>query len=350
MFAIQDEIARTIVSTLRTTFLAEVTDPTPRRYTESLVAYGLYLRGRYSWNKRNAEGVLEAITYFEQAIAADPKYALAYSGLSDSYALQVDYRRVPVAEGLNRAREYARQALALDDTIAEAHTSLGWVLFIYDWDWHAAARTFRRAVELNPGYATGRQWYSFVLAALGYVDQALVEGHAALELDPASVSIRRSLGWLYYYARRFDTALDHLRRAIAMNPTSQETYRLLGLALTQQGSYDQAERALREAIAIPEESSYAPAALGYLLARRGDRPAAEAIIAELEVRSRSEYVSPVAFQMVYLGLENHEQSFAWLERAYDERRGWLAYLKVEPMLDPLRADSRFGEFVRRMKL
>ena len=330
--------------------LAEVTDPTPRRYTESLVAYGLYLRGRYSWNKRNAEGVLEAITYFEQAIAADPKYALAYSGLADSYALQVDYRRVPVAEGLNRAREYARQALALDDTIAEAHTSLGWVLFIYDWDWHAAARTFRRAVELNPGYATGRQWYSFVLAALGHVDQALVEGHAALELDPASVSIRRSLGWLYYYARRFDTALDHLRRAIAMNPTSQETYRLLGLALTQQGSYDQAERALREAIAIPEESSYAPAALGYLLARRGDRTGAEAIIAELEVRSRSEYVSPVAFQMVYLGLENHEQSFAWLERAYEERRGWLAYLKVEPMLDPLRADPRFGEFVRRMKL
>jgi TolB-like protein/Flp pilus assembly protein TadD len=350
VFAIQDEIARTIVSTLRTTFLAEVADPTPRRYTENLVAYGLYLRGRYSWNKRSADGVREAIAYFEQAIAVDPKYALAYSGLADAYALQVDYRRVPVTEGLTRAREYAQQTLALDDTLAEAHTSLGWVLFIYDWDWHGAARTFRRAVELNPGYATARQWYSFVLVALGHRDQALVQGHAALELDPASVSIRRSLGWLYYYVRRYDTALDHLRRAIAMNPTSQETYRLLGLALTQQGAYDQAERALREAIAIPEESSYAPAALGYLLAVRGDRQAAETILAELEVRGRSEYVSPVAFQMIHLGLGNHDQAFAWLERAHEERRGWLAYLKVEPMLDPLRSDSRFAEFVRRMRL
>jgi eukaryotic-like serine/threonine-protein kinase len=350
VFAIQDEIARTIVSTLRTSFLAEVADPTPRRYTENVAAYGLYLRGRYSWNKRSAEGVLEAIAHFEQAIAADTKYALAYSGLSDAYALQVDYRRVPVAEGLSRARAYATQALALDDTLAEAHTSLGWVHFIHDWDWHGAVRTFRRAVELNPSYATARQWYSFVLAALGHLDQALAEGHAALELDPASHSIRRSVGWLYYYARRYDTALEHLRRAIAMNPTSQETYRLVGIALTQQGAYDQAERALREAIAIPEESSYAPAALGYLLARRGDRPAAEAILAELDARSRSEYVSPVAFQMIYLGLGNHDQAFAWLERSYEDRRGWLAYLKVEPMFDPLRSDPRFGEFVQRMKL
>ena len=350
VFAIQDEIARIIVSTVRTTFLAEVADPTPRRYTENLAAYGLYLKGRYSWNKRSADGVREAIEYFEQAIAADPKYALAYSGLSDSYALQVDYRRVPVTEGLTRAREYARQALALDDTLAEAHTSLGWVLFIYDWDWHGAARTFRRAVELNPGYATARQWYSFVLAALGHLDQALVEGHAALDLDPASVSIRRSLGWLYYYARRYDTALEHLRRAIAMNPTSQETYRLLGIALTQQGSYDQAERALREAVAIPEESAYAAASLGYLFAVRGQREAAETILAELDVRSRSGYVSPVAFQMIHLGLGNRDQAFAWLERAYEERRGWLAYLKVESMFDPLRSDPRFAEFVRRMKL
>ena len=140
------------------------------------------------------------------------------------------------------------------------------------------------------------------------------------------------------------------RSAIAMNPTSQETYRLLGVALTQQGAYEQAERALREAIAIPEESSYAPAALGYLLAVRGERAEAEAILLELEVRSRVEYVSPVAFQIVHLGLGNHDQSFVWLERAYEGRRGWLAYLKVEPMMDPLRSDPRFAEFVHRMKL
>ena len=350
MFAIQDEIAGTIVSTLRTTLLAEVADPTPRRYTESVTAYGLYLKGRYCWNKRSAEGVREAIDYFEQAIAADPKYALAYAGLGDAYALQVDYRGVPVTEGLTRARAYARQALALDETIAEAHTSLGWVLFIYDWDWEAGVRAFRRALELNPGYATAHQWYSFALTSLGRMDEALVEGHTALELDPASVSIRRSLGFLYYYARRYDTALEHLRRAIAMNPTSQENYRLLGLALAQSGAYDQAERAVREAVSVPEGTAYAAAALGYVLARRGERGQAETILHELEARARTEYVSPVAVHMVYVGLGERDQAFAWLERAFDERRGWLAYLKVEPMLDPLRTDPRFATLVRRMRL
>ncbi len=350
VFAIQDEIAGTIVSTLRTTLLAEVADPTPRRYTESVTAYGLYLKGRYCWNKRSAEGVREAIDYFEQAIAADPKYALAYAGLGDAYALQVDYRGVPVTEGLTRARAYARQALALDETIAEAHTSLGWVLFIYDWDWEAGVRAFRRALELNPGYATAHQWYSFALTSLGRIDEALVEGHTALELDPASVSIRRSLGFLYYYARRYDTALEHLRRAIAMNPTSQENYRLLGLTLVQSGAYDQAERAMREAVSIPEETAYAAAALGYVLARRGERGQAETILHELEARARTEYVSPVAVHMVYVGLGERDQAFAWLERAFDERRGWLAYLKVEPMLDPLRTDPRFAALVRRMRL
>ena len=237
VFAIQDEIAHTIVSTLRTTFLAEIADPTSKRYTEDLKAYSLYLKGRFCWNKRSHEGVLEAIAYFEQAIAEDPRYALAYSGLSDSYALQVDYRGVPVNDGMERARRYARKALELDDTLAEAHTSLGWVLHIYDWDWEGAAGAYRRAIELNPGYAIGHQWYSWVLLVTGQADQALLESHTALELDPSSISIRRGLGWLYYYTRRYETALYHLRRAVAMNPTTEENYRILGLVLTQLGAY-----------------------------------------------------------------------------------------------------------------
>src|SRR3989449_3680411 len=202
VFAIQDEIAGTIVSTLRTTFLAEVADPTPKRYTESVIAYGLYLKGRYCWNMRSREGARGAIRYFEQAIAEDPDYAPAYAGLSDSYALQLDYRSVPVAEGFARAQEYARKALELDETVAEAHASLGWVLFVYDWDWDGAAREFQRAIMLDPRYPTAHQWFAFYLAAMGRLDEALIEGHTALELDPASVSIRRSVGWLYFYARR----------------------------------------------------------------------------------------------------------------------------------------------------
>ena len=350
VFAVHDEIARTIVSTLRTTFLADIADPTPRRYTDNVQAYSLYLKGRFCWNKRSQEGVREAIAYFEQAIDHDPGYALAYSGLSDSYGLQVDYRGVPVTEGYELARRYALKALELDDTLPEAHTSLAWVQFAYDWDWAAAERSYRRALELNPAYATGHHWYSFVLLVTGQVDQALVEAHTALELDPSSLSIRRGLGWLYYYTRRYEAAVYHLRRAIAMNPTSEDTYRILGLVLTQQGAYDEAERAFREAITLSPELSYATAGVAHVLALRGRRREAEALLAQLEARARDHYVSPVAFCIVHLGLRNTDQVFTWLERAYQDRRGWLTYLKVDPMLDVVKDDPRFAEFVKRMKL
>ena len=190
VFAIQDEIARTIVDTLRVTSFPELAEPLPRRYTANVAAYGLYLRGRHAWNKRTQEGVNEAIRFFEQAIAEDPSYALAYTGIADSYALHVDYRSVPVSEGFERAKEYARKALALDDTLAEAHASLAWSFFIYDWDWWAAAREFERAIALEPRYATAHQWYSFLLTSQARFDEALVEAHTAQELDPASVRAR----------------------------------------------------------------------------------------------------------------------------------------------------------------
>jgi len=294
--------------------------------------------------------VLEAIAYFEQAIERDPRYALAYSGLSDAYGLQVDYRGLPVTEGYERARMYALKALELDDSLAEAHTSLAWVQHAYDWDWDGAARSYRRAIELNPAYATAHHWYSFTLLATGQAEQALVEAHAALELDPSSLSIRRGLGWLYYYTRRYETALYHLRRAIAINPASEDSYRILGLVLTQQGAYDEAARAFQEAITLSPDLSYATAGLAHVLALRGRRREAEVLLAELEARARDRYVSPVAFCIVHLGLRNTDQVFQWFERAYQDRRGWLSYLKVDPMCDVVKDDPRFGEFVKRMKL
>ena len=194
VFAIQDEIARTIVNTLRASFLGEMGEPVPRRYTQNLKAYNFYLRGRFCWNKRTPEGISEAIEYFEQAIAEDPEYALAYTGLADSYALQLDYRAAPVDEGMRRAKEEALHAIALDDTLAEAHTSLGWVIFIHDWEWEKARNHFERSIALNPRYATGRQWYAWYLAAMGRTGEALIQGKMAIELDPASVSIRRGDG------------------------------------------------------------------------------------------------------------------------------------------------------------
>ena len=316
VLAIQDEIAATIVNTLRATMFADLSEPIAGRYTESIQAYGLYLKGRYEWNKRTQEGVAEAIRYFERAIAEDPGYAPAYAGLADSYSLDVDYRSIPVHEAYQRAKEYARKALALDESVPTAHASLAWTLFIYDWQWEEAEREFRRAIALNPRYASAHQWFAFLLAARGQQDAALLEGHTALELDPASVSARRAVGWLYYYARRYHQAREHLSRAIEMNPMAVESYRMLGSTMALQGDVAEAERVLRE----------------------------------LELSREEGYVSPVAFAILHIGLGNLREALDWSERAYDERRGWLAYVNVNPIFDPLRNEPRFAALVRKMRL
>jgi serine/threonine-protein kinase len=348
VFDIQDEISKTIVDTLRVTSFAEFASPVARRYTESVAAYHLYLRGRYAWNTRTQEGVSEAIEYFEQAIAEDPEYALAYTGLADAYALHVDYRSVPVHEGFARAKDYARKALALDEGLAEAHASLAWSLFVYDWEWAGAAKEFGRSIRLDPRYATAHQWYAFLLASRGHLEEALVEGHTAQELDSSSVSVRRSLAWIYYYARRYEQARYHLTRAIAMNPGAEETYRVLGLTLAIEGQLEESERVLREAVSMPGAGSYTSATLGYALARAGKRAEAETLLAALDRQRERDYVSPVALATLHLGLGQHDRALDWAEKAYDERRGWLAYLTVNPLLDPVRGEPRFEALVARM--
>jgi len=352
VFAIQDDIAGTIVAKLRSSSAyADVAAAPSDHHTESVEAYGLYLRGRYAWNKRTSDGVVEGIKYFEDAIAADPSYALAYTGLADSYALHIDYRNVPTHEGFEKAKFYARKAIELDDTLAEAYASLAWSLFIYDWDWDGAGKEFRRAIELDPRYATAHQWYAFMLASQGKFDEALLEAHTAQENDPASISVRRSLGYTYLYARKYQQARYHLDRAIAMNPTAEETYRIQGLILTLDKQYSAAERVLREALALaPECGSYTKATLAYSLACTGDRSYAKQVAAELEAKTNTEeYVSPVEVAIVHIALGDKERALDWVERAVDDRRGWAAYLRVNPILDPLRGEPRFEAIVRRMK-
>jgi serine/threonine-protein kinase len=350
VFAIQDEIAQTIVRTLRATLLGDLGDLTPVRYTANVRAYSLYLKGRFWWNRRTQAGIKEGIRYFEQAIEEDPGYALAYSGLADSYALDLDYRGAPVMEGMERAKAEARKAIELDETLAEAHTSLGWVTFIYDWDWAGAEQEFSRAIQLNPRYSVARQWHSWFLVAMGRCDEALAEGRTAIDLDPASVSIRRSMGWLHYYARQYDAALEHLRRALALNPTAEETHRLLGLVYLQQGMYDDAATAFKEALSHSEHDALAFAGLGQVAARRGREDEARAVLQELHERAKVRYISPVAQVGLYVTLGEVDTAFEWLEKAYRDRRGWLAYLKIEPILDGLRPDPRFQRLVERMRL
>ena len=350
VFAIQDEIARTIVNTLRATSFSDLADPSMNRGTDSVQAYGLYLRGRYAWNKRTQEGVAEGIRYFEQAIDADPGYALAYTGLADSYALALDYRSVPVHEGFERAKLYARKALELDEGLAEAHASLAWSLFIYDWDWTAATSEFRRSLELDPRYATAHQWYSFLLASQGRFEEAIIAAHTAQELDSGSVSIRRSLGYVYFYAQRFNQAKYHLHRAVEMNPIAEETYRVLGLILAYAGDHAEAERVLKEALDLPGAATYTRVTLALAMARAGNTAYAEETLRDLEARMLHDYVSPVELATLYVALGDHDRAIDWTEKAYNERRGWMAYINVHPILEPLKNEPRFKVLIRKMGL
>ena len=350
VFAIQDEIAATIVNTLRAGALGELLTPVAQRHTPNVRAYSLFLKGRFDMNLRTQAGLAGAIDYFKQAIAEDPGYALAHAGLADAYALELDYRSVPVHEGLDLAKEYARKAIDLDDTLAEPHASLAWRYFIYDWDWTAAEREYRTAITLNPRYAWAHQLYGFALSARGEHADGIVEGHTAVELDPGSVSARRALGWQYYYARRWDQARFHLDRAVAMNPNAEETYRVIGHTLAVQGEFDEAQRVLREAVAMPEAGSYTRASLAYALARGGRTDEARGILDALVAQTEHGYVSPVAFATIHLGLGETERALDWAERCFHERRGWLCYLKVNPLVDPLRSSPRFAALLKAMKL
>ena len=351
VLALQDEIAGTIVATLRATLLRDLGDAPLVRYAANPRAYHLYLKGRYWWNRRTQAAVAEGIKYFEQAIAEDAEYALAYTGLADSYALQVDYRGLPVHEGMERARAMARKALELDDTLAEAHTSLAWVsvhlrlgLVGRVGRSSIAPSGSTRAIR-SPGSGTPGSWWRW-----GRPRQSLAEGRRAIELDPASVSIRRSMGWLYYYARDNEASLEHLRRALEMNPTAEENHRLLGLTYLQLGKYDEAAAAFREAAASSDNPARSNADLGAVAALKGKTTEARAVLEALRLEARERYVSPVAFVTLHSALGETDEAFEWLERAYADRRGWLAYLRVEPRLDGLRGDPRFTRLLERMRL
>ena len=350
VFAIQDEIAQTIVNTLRAKQLGEPIAPAADRHTNNARAYTLYLKGRFEWNQRTQQAIANAIKYFEEAIKEEPSYALAYTGLADSYALQLDYRSIPVDEGHTLAQKYARHALSLDDSLAEAHASLAWSLFIYSWDWQSAEREFRRAIGCDPRYAPAHLWYQFLLCSRGATDQALVEGLTAVELDPGSVAARRAVAWTYIYGRRYDQARTQLERAIAMNPNAEETYREMGVAFSLDGDHDEAVRVLRDAVQMPEAGSYTQAWLAYALARGGQDTEARDILRSLEQQQSQGYVSPVAFATIHLGLGDAESAIGWAERAYEERRGWLAYVRVNPVMDPMRGHPRFEALVAKMKL
>lgn len=347
--ALQDEISREVTSRLGMWLPG---GEVYRHQTDSEEALKLYMNGRYVWSlKRNRENIQKAVSLFEQAKELDPSFARAYTGLADCYVLMsnVLYGPIPTAEAMEKARYNARQALALDDSLAEAHTSMGVVRLSFDWDWVEAEREFKRAIELDPEYAPARFWYTGLLAARGRFDEAIRESEAARALDPYSALADMNYARALYYARRSDEAEAYLRRKSEEKPESPQLKHMLGYVLLQQGRLD-------EAIAIfdklPEARRlYSAAALGYSYGRAGREEDALRMLGELDDFSKKgQFVPPFEKALVYVGMNRRDEAFALLNESYELRTPNLTHLAVEPAFDVIRDDPRFAHLTRRLNL
>jgi len=342
IFAVQDEITRAIVNALK---LKLAVAPPAHKEPDPEV-HDLYLRGRYFLNGRN---VTTAIDYFQQALAKNPNDALTYAALSESYmSLVVPFAQVPPREAMPKAKETALRALALDNTLGEAHAALAYVTFFYDWDWPAAEREFKQAIELNPNDLDAHHWYSHFLMPQGRVEESLTQSKRALELSPFDVLMNLHLAWHYYYARQYNQAFDQIQKTMEMDKRFVGPWP--GLILVQQGKYAEAIAMFEEQIRLSGRNSTLMAALAHAYAVSGNREAAQKIIAELQELAKSKYVSSVEIAPIYAGLGEKDQAFAWLEKAYEERSPDLVNLKVEPRFNNLRSDPRFTDLARRIGL
>jgi len=348
VLGVQQQIAREIASRLRARLQPGAAEP--KTYTHDGEAYQDYLRGRYFWNKRTEDGFRKAVGYFNQAIERDPNYALAYSGLADTYALMSDYSILPPNEAMPKARAAAERALALDDTLAEAHTSLAFVRMAYDWKWDEAGEDFRRAIELNPNYATAHQWYASYLVQVGRFGESLSEIRHAQELDPLSSIISANAGLFLYYAHQYEQATAQLHKTLEVNDQFGVAHLYLGYVFLQQpGHASDAVAEFQKAQAYMGDDPETLAALGNAYAAAGRRADAQKVLDQLRERSQHSYVSPYWLAVIYAGLGDREHAFDSLERAYQDRHPGMILLKYDPRFDPLRRDPRLTKLIQRIE-
>nr|AUN37162.1 serine/threonine protein kinase [uncultured bacterium] len=313
-------------------------------------AYKLYLMGRNYWNKRRPDDLKKGIELFQQAVEKNPQDAKAYAGIADSYTLLAVYGSMTPDDAFPKAKEAAEKALAIDDSLAEAHTSLGFVKTRYEWDWDGAEASFRRAIELNPNYALAHQWYSNYLASVGRYQDSIDEAKRGQELNPLSLIGNAQIGWMYFFAKRYDEGAAACLKVIEMDPNFFSARRYYGLILEQKGQYDQAVEQLEKAREQSGGSPVVIAALGHAYALAGKRHEAEKIIEELLDTSKPRKGSAYDVAVVYVGMGEKEKAFEWLDKAYDQRDDFLAYLKADPRFDPLRVDARFDNILHRLGL
>jgi serine/threonine-protein kinase len=351
LVAVKQAIAQEVTAKLKLKLSSEEQRKLVKRDSTNAEAYQFYLRGRYFWDKRTSDGIKQAIEHFQQSIERDPNFALGYVGLADSYIGLTFYNFAAPHQTMPKAKESAIKALALDNTLAEAHTSLAHVLSNYDWNWSAAEKEFKRSIELKPDYATAHQWYAIhYLTATGRLEEAVQEMKKALELEPASLVMNTFMGATLYYAGRYDEAIDQCRRTIQMDPNFAVARWHRGLAYEQKQVLDAATEEFKKAISLSGGSPLMRAALGRAYAKSQKKHEANEVLNELNELAKRQYVSAYEVAKIYVALGNSEQAFQLLEKAYAEHSFHLTNLNVCPHFKSVRSDPRFQDLVQRVGL
>ena len=351
VFDVQEDVARSIVAALRVRLAPSRDSALAARPTTDLEAYDLYLKGRYAWNLRTGSGLQLAVQYLEQAVARDPSFARAWAALADAYILVVPYAGGSPVDTWQKAQMAARKALSLDNTSAEAYTSLGYGNMVYAWDWQAAEDNFKRALAADPNYATGHHWYGDFLAGRGRLDDALAEISRAHQLDPLSHQIGVEWGWASYLLHRSDEAEAHIRQVLQLDPNYAQGYLRLGLVQIQQRHYPDAIASIQHSLNLGATVPHAAAALAFAYGVSGKRAEALKIVEDLKVRrAGKELIPPFTIAAGYAGLGDITRGLEWLNRGIDEKDIFLPENFFDPLLDPLRQDPRFDQVLARMGL
>jgi TolB-like protein/Tfp pilus assembly protein PilF len=347
VFAVQEEIAQAIVSMMSIRLADGTSRKLVKASTKNLEAYQLYLKGRYFSNKLTSDGIQQGLKYYQQAISQDPLHAAAWAGMSDAYGLLAANSLSSTAEALRDAKAAAGKALEIDETLAEAHSSLGYIKH-HEWDWRGAEKEFRRAIQLNPSYPIAYHWLSHNLIARSRTEESLAASRRALELDPLDLLINLHLAWHYYFAREYESAVEQCQRTLEMDPNFTRAQLFLGLAYEQMGMFDVAIASFRTAIAASGGGLDYKAALGHALANSGRLTETRQILRQLQ--NESNYVSPYVVALLHVALGENETAFEWLQKAYDEKSTFMTYVAVDPRLAGLRSDVRFTEILKKVDL
>ena len=350
IFAVQDEISHEISEKLRLQLTRAEKKRLTRRHTVNAEAYRLYLKGRHHWNRWTEEGFYKAIEYFQQAVEKDPSYALAYTGLADSYVLLGWNSYLPPMEVFPKGKAAAITALRLDPDLAEAHTSLAAILWLHDWQWDQAESEFKRSLELSPAYPTANHWYAEFLMTMGRHEEALGRMKNGQEIDPLSLIINVAVGWALYHRRRYDEAIEQLRRTVELDQNYPVTYWILGLVLRKMARNDLAIVEGEGSVRLSGGSPLMRAALAHTFGTAGRTKEACQILDDLTELAKERYVASYFLAGIYVGLGQNDRAIECLERSYDEHSHWLIYLHIDPSMDGLRDEPGFQDLLRRVGL